>query len=286
MFNKHLFTALFITSAHVFADTLAVHTVYFDSAQTLQEVVRLSAQADNDGIAKLIDSGRISKPTTDKMDIVILSSGSTPESPAEFRFLDRPTTYWTLTRNIAPIAKPILTSTPGPTPTGVLAASLTLTSKHHERQHERNAPFDNGNSQRARHRVDYFANGNDPARSNNESTDLQRFASDFVRTDQTGSVTDRQRFYADSVRFYSEGSLSWSGVAAAIRRYRQQNRNTRYETAAPAVVKGPVNGGFYIVDQPLSWSRTDGSRVTRGRSILHLRVVLTGRGTWKITSIE
>ena len=50
-FNKHLFTALFITSAHVFADTLAVHTVYFDSAQTLQEVVRLSAQADNDGIA-------------------------------------------------------------------------------------------------------------------------------------------------------------------------------------------------------------------------------------------
>lgn len=119
-----------------------------------------------------------------------------------------------------------------------------------------------------------------------ESGDLQRFASDFVQTNQTGNVADQHRFYADSVHFYGEGDLSWAGVAAATQRYHQQKQNRQYGAAAPAVVKGPVNGGFYVVDQPVSWSRTDGSRSTRGRSLLRLRVVPTGRGGWKITSIE
>ena len=57
------------------------------------------------------------------------------------------------------------------------------------------------------------------------------------------------------------------------------------EQVSPAVVRGPVNGGLYIVDQPVSWSQMDGSRITRGRSVLRLRVVPTGRA-WKITSIE
>ena len=134
---------------------------------------------------------------------------------------------------------------------------------------------------------DYPSKGGDgPAKSHDESTDLQRFASDFVRTDQVGSVADQHRFYADSVHFYGEGDLSWAGVAAATQRYHQQKQNTRYEAAAPAFVKGPVDGGFYVVDQPVSWSRTDGSRLTRGRTMLHLRVVQNGRGSWKITSIE
>jgi hypothetical protein len=71
---KSLFIALFITSGPVFADTLVVGTVYFDSAQILQEVIKLSAQGDNDGIAKLIENGHISKPTEDEIDIVTLAT--------------------------------------------------------------------------------------------------------------------------------------------------------------------------------------------------------------------
>ncbi len=225
------------------------------------------------------------------MDIVVLTSGSTPESPAEFRFLNGPTTYWTLTHNVTHIAKIVPTPIPVSTPAAAPTTSLTLAYKHRQRQHKRNASFDDDNGQHTRHQVDgrstpYSAPDDGPAKSHDESTDLQRFASDFVRTDQTGSVSDQHRFYADSVHFYGEGNLSWAGVAAAIRRYHQEKQNTRYETAAPAVVKGPVDGGFYVIDQPILWSRTDGSGLTRGRSMLHLRVVMAGRGTWKITSIE
>jgi hypothetical protein len=287
---KSFFIALLITSVPVYADTLVVGTVYFDSAQILQEVIKLSTQGDNDGIAKLIENGHISKRTEDEIDIVILAAGSTPESPAEFRFLNGPTTFWTLTRNVTRVGKPIPTSTSVSTPTAVPAASLTLTSRRHQWQRENRAPFDD-NGQRLWHWVDgkwkwHPANGGDPAKSHDEPDDLKQFALDFVRTDQTGSVADQHRFYADSVHFYDEGDLSWAGVAAAIRRYHQQKQNKRYEAAAPAVVKGPVDGGFYVVDQPVSWSRTDGSRLTRGRSMLHLRVVSTDQRNWKITSIE
>src|SRR5580704_2972450 len=131
--------ALFITSVPVFADTLLVGSVYFDSEQTLKEVINLSAQHDNEGIAKLIQSGHISDLTREEKDIVVLISGSTPESPAEFRFLNGPTTFWTLTKNVTNFAKPIPTSTvvptptptpvPTPTPTPVPTESPTPTSK-------------------------------------------------------------------------------------------------------------------------------------------------------------
>jgi hypothetical protein len=125
-----------------------------------------------------------------------------------------------------------------------------------------------------------------PSKPAAESGDLQRFASDFVQTNQTGSVADQHRFYADSVHYYGEGDLSWASVAAATERHHRQQPNRRYGAAAPAVVKGPVNGGFYVVDQPVSWTRNEGSRSVRGRSVLRLRVVPTGRSGWKITSIE
>ena len=59
MTAKSLFIAFFFTSLPVFADTLLMRSVYFDSMQTLNEVVELSAQHDNEGIAKLIHSGHI-----------------------------------------------------------------------------------------------------------------------------------------------------------------------------------------------------------------------------------
>ena len=159
-----IFVALFITSVAVFADTLVVGSIYFDSEQTLKEVINLSAQHDNEGIAKLIQNGHISDQTREEKDIVVLISGSTPESPAEFRFLNGPTTYWTMTKNVANLAKPLstptplptLTSTPLPTPTPAPTESPTPTptSEHHRRQHESNAPFDDDNGQRIWHQVD------------------------------------------------------------------------------------------------------------------------------------
>jgi len=159
---KFLFIALFITSAPVFADTLVAASVYFDSVQTLNEVNKLSAQHDNEGIAKLTENGHISKQTGGEMDIVVLLSGSTPDDPAEFRFLNGPTTYWTLTRNVANLTRPIEASTPVPTatrtlepkPTPVPTESPAPTSKHNQRKHESNAPFDDDNGRRIWHQVD------------------------------------------------------------------------------------------------------------------------------------
>jgi hypothetical protein len=174
MITKSLFIALFVSAVPVLADTLAVGSVYFDSAQTLNEVIKLSAQRDNEGIAKLIENGHVSSQTGNEMDIVVLISGATPESPAEFRFLNGPTTFWTLSKNVTNVASPLPTSTPVPsatpasestvtstptpaelpTPTPAPAESPTPTSKHHQRRHERNAPFDDDNGRRIWHQVD------------------------------------------------------------------------------------------------------------------------------------
>jgi hypothetical protein len=121
-------------------------------------------------------------------------------------------------------------------------------------------------------------------REPHQAGDLQRFATDFVQTDTSGNVGEQRRFYSDSVHFYNEGDLSWASVAAATRRYHHDKQ--QYQVAARPVVKGPVNGGFYVIDQPVSWSRMEGSTLVRGRSILRMRVITTGRAGWKITSIE
>jgi hypothetical protein len=157
MITKFFSIALFITSVPVFADTLVVGSVYFDSEQTLKEVINLSAQHDNEGIAKLIQNGHISDKTQEVKDIVVLTSGSTPESPAEFRFLNGPTTYWTLTKNVTNFAQPIPTPTPLPTPTPeptpLPTESPTPTSEHQNRHRESNAPFGDDNGRRIWHQV-------------------------------------------------------------------------------------------------------------------------------------
>jgi hypothetical protein len=156
MITRSSFIALFITSVPVFADTLVVGSIYFDSEQTLKEVINLSAQHDNEGIAKLIQNGHISDLTREEKDIVILISGSTPESPTEFFFLNGSTPFWTLTKNVINFAKP----TPTPLPTLTLEAtalpteSPTPSSKQHNRQNEINAPFTGDKGKRIWHQVD------------------------------------------------------------------------------------------------------------------------------------
>jgi hypothetical protein len=160
MLTKSLFIAFLIISTPVFGDTLLVRSVYFDSMQTLNEVIELSAQHDNEGIAKLINSGHISSQTGAEMDIVVLVLGSTPDSPAEFRFLNGPTTYWTLTKNVTNLAKPIATPTPAPPlptptaePTPVAAESPTPALKQSRRRQEDLSPLDDDNGRRIWHRV-------------------------------------------------------------------------------------------------------------------------------------
>jgi hypothetical protein len=162
MITKLLFIAFLLTCSPVFADTLLVRSVYFDSMQTLNEVIELSAQHDNEGIAKLINTGHISSQTAAEMDIVVLVMGSTPDSPAEFRFLNGPTTYWTLTKNVTDLAKPIATPTPTPAPTPptpaveptpIAAQSPTPVLKQsHRRQNL--SPLDDDNGRRIWHQVD------------------------------------------------------------------------------------------------------------------------------------
>jgi hypothetical protein len=149
--------ASFITTP-VFAATLVAGSVYFDSEQTLKEVITLSKQHDNEGIAQLIKAGHISDQTQEAKDIVVLISGSTPGSPVEFSFLSGPTTYWTMTENVTNFAKPIPTTTPLPTPTPestpLSKESPTPSSKRHNRQNENKAPFDDENGNRIWHQVD------------------------------------------------------------------------------------------------------------------------------------
>jgi hypothetical protein len=165
------FIAFFITSVPGSADTLLAGSVYFDSVQTLKEVITLSSQNDNESIAKLIDKGHVSSQTASEMDIVVLISGSTPESPAEFRFLNGPTTFWTFTKNVTNFSKPVAPPTPEPTPTPMPDPTPTPTlgprqtstfapfesptpaSKRPQLQPENTVPFDDDNGRRIWHQV-------------------------------------------------------------------------------------------------------------------------------------
>jgi hypothetical protein len=124
------------------------------------------------------------------------------------------------------------------------------------------------------------------SQSRNLTENLQRFASDFVRANQDDNFAEQHRFFAESVHFYREGDLSLAGVEAATRRYRREKLSKRSEVAEPAAATGPVNGGFFVIDQPVRWTQSEGTKVKQGRSVLRLRVVPIDHGGWKITSID
>jgi hypothetical protein len=113
---------------------------------------KLLAQHDNDAIAKLINrNGHVRNQTAADTNIIVLATGSTPESPAQFRFVNDTRTYWTLTKYVANVTGAISNSTPAPTPTPVPNESPTT---HHTRLQESNSPFDDDNGQRIWHQVD------------------------------------------------------------------------------------------------------------------------------------
>ena len=155
--------ALVATSMPVFGDTLASGSVYFDSQKTLEEVVKLSAEKDNEGILKLINNGHVSQQTDSEKEIIVLTAGFTPESAAQFRFPTAPTTYWTLAKFVnkadesAPTMglPPSLAPTPSPAPTSTpeLEESPSPTPKK-QQSSESESPFDDDNGRRIWHKVD------------------------------------------------------------------------------------------------------------------------------------
>jgi hypothetical protein len=170
MLRAFCLLALFATSTSLFADTLLSGSIYFDSQKTLEEVLKLSAAKDNESILKLINSGHVSQQTETTKDIVILTTGLTSESPAEFRFTSEPTTYWTLTKFVireaaveptpTPAAEqsPMSAATPGRVSTSdpqeTPERAPTRSKRRHLRDSEDNDPTDDDNGQRIWHKVD------------------------------------------------------------------------------------------------------------------------------------
>jgi hypothetical protein len=163
---KLLLTATCLTAAPLCAETLVAGATYFDSLPTLAEVRELSAQHDDESIAILTENGHI-KQTKSDMTVVILLSGSIPEEPAEFRFLNGPTTFWTFTKNVTGLSQPIATETPTPTPVIVASSpspsatpEVTPTptpakamAKRTPHKHESDNPPDDDNGRRIWHKV-------------------------------------------------------------------------------------------------------------------------------------
>lgn len=143
-----LMTLLVTTAASVSAETLVSGSVYFDSQKTLEEVVKLSAQKDNESILKLINNGHVSQQIGAGQEIVVLTAGLSPESPAEFRFSNGPTTYWTLTKFIAKTAAPTAAATPSP------ESSPTPVAERKHQKTEKVIPFDDDNGRKIWHQVD------------------------------------------------------------------------------------------------------------------------------------
>jgi hypothetical protein len=148
----------FLLSGSVFADTLVSGSVYFDSQETLKEVVKLSAAKDNESILKLINDGHVSPQTDTDKNIVVLTSGLASDSPAEFRFVNEPATHWTLTKFVSkevaaeptPAATPEQTAAPAATPEQV----ATPSEKRGGREPENNNPLDDDHGRRVWHKVD------------------------------------------------------------------------------------------------------------------------------------
>jgi hypothetical protein len=159
MLRKFCLLTLLAASTPLFADTLISGSIYFDSQKTLEEVVKLSAAKDNESILKLINSGHVSQQTEARKDIIILTTGLTSESPAEFRFTSDPTTYWTLAKFVIreavvePTPTPAPEQSPTPMETSERGPGSTRTKRHHLKDSENDDPADDDNGQRIWHKV-------------------------------------------------------------------------------------------------------------------------------------
>src|SRR5260221_12611116 len=96
---------LFLASARAatpgLSEILVAGATYFDSENTLLEVQQLIKEENQDGLVRLFQGNHISAKLAQNLDIILLRSGLDPESPAEFRFANNPTTYWTFSKYLS-----------------------------------------------------------------------------------------------------------------------------------------------------------------------------------------
>jgi hypothetical protein len=109
-----LFLASALAATPGLSETLLSGATYFDSENTLLEVQQLIKEENQDGLVRLFQGNHISAKLAQNLDIILLRSGLDPESPAEFRFANNPTTYWTFSKYVSNDVK---TTSASPTPT-------------------------------------------------------------------------------------------------------------------------------------------------------------------------
>ena len=114
MIARLLAIIFFLVRSSQGEESLVAGATYYDSENTLLEVQDLARIKDNEGLGRLYSAHHISEAVTKDVPIEILSRGNSPSSPAEFRFLDSPTTYWTQSKFIFTAAQPV--SNPSPIP--------------------------------------------------------------------------------------------------------------------------------------------------------------------------
>jgi hypothetical protein len=118
-----LFLATALAAPPVFGDTLLSGSIYFDSENTLLEVQDLIKNKDTGALARLFNRNHISDKLPKDLDIVLLRSGTEPESAVEFHLPNDPTTYWTY-RKYVKGEIPKVTPTPSPGPNSNLPSNL------------------------------------------------------------------------------------------------------------------------------------------------------------------
>ena len=183
-------------SISALGETLIPGAIYFDSENTLQEVLRLSEVKDNTALGQLVESHHISTNVTENAPILLYLAGPNPESPAEFRFNNNPTTYWTLTKFIegirvtpnptnsetafTPVVLPSPTpnSTPTPTPTPTPTTPIpTPTPKSVVAFAEREGTPDSENSppplRKHRRAKEHYSSSHPPSNDDEVPNDLK-----------------------------------------------------------------------------------------------------------------
>jgi hypothetical protein len=118
---------ILLSPVAVNAQALLAGSEYYDSFETIAQVVILKAAHNEAGRDYLVREGHILPKSEASLPIIVIARGSEPESGCEFRFPAYPRTYWTFTENIATLEelKGEAQASPSPEPSPVPAASVS-----------------------------------------------------------------------------------------------------------------------------------------------------------------
>jgi hypothetical protein len=97
------------------AGTLLEGAVYYDSEITFEQARSFRILKEDDSLDQLVKVGHVSAATTAERPVWIITPGNN-DNPAEFTFLDNPTTYWTASRYLRLDAATPTPAAPSPTP--------------------------------------------------------------------------------------------------------------------------------------------------------------------------